>query len=307
MLARFFRSANPQIFVALLVSMIILRLSGLFDGVVVVEEFEAFPWLGWLLALVLLAFSAWQLNRVIEKHDMFKPLNYLVGLNLIVLSSAHPELLNFRLEYLALPFVIATLDVCLNLPKTNKVLASIYNGGFYVGVATLIIPASLAVLLPLYIGVIVFRAPQWRNYLMPLLGMSTPWLLWGTWRYWSDASLDFQFFGWVEAFSHGPSMGAMEWASVALVVLAVPLFLRFMSSNTIRGRRGLTVVIMTALVFILPYLFTKDNSGFLPLLGVGVAPVTAYFQLHARKNWMREAHLILLILWALVGQFEIWS
>ena len=58
------------------------------------------------------------------------------------------------------------------LPK--KRIKKIFDGAFWVGVATLIAPWSSLAILLIYVAIYLFDKVNWRNIIIPLIGFCTP-------------------------------------------------------------------------------------------------------------------------------------
>ena len=212
-------------------------------------------WLAIISGVLILA-GAYLSNTVFNRHEFFNVPVYvpalvysLLGTTLALIQLSVPVLL-------ANVFVILGLNSHLKIFHQPRVLAEIFESAFWYGIAAVVFPPYLLLILAIWLGSMLTRAFHWREYALPVFAFSMPFIYWASWLYLQDnvqsmvlfrkwVSFDFQsFFSTLER-----SERVFGIVAILALLFALPryLFLSERSSNKAKTVRTIFFVMALAL------------------------------------------------------------
>lgn len=141
-----------------------------FTGVVLFNSAFGFT----LLAVLMIALQGIFLNAVANKHKLFYKPTYVVAFAYISLCSLYATFVSFRPPLLVNWVLIMVIDIVLQLAQSQKPRKLVFNAGFMIGLAGLLMFPALG-----YIVVFLFALSLLRNFnpgewIVALLGFVTP-------------------------------------------------------------------------------------------------------------------------------------
>jgi hypothetical protein len=152
------------------------------------------------MALVFNIFSAVLFNYTLTKFDL-APKNTLVpAMVFMILISLNPKLLYFHPTTLPTLFIVLALFYLFQVYTTEEAFPQIFNIGLLIGVSSFFYFPSFLLILFVWLTFIVYRLYKWREWLIPVSGMLTPYIFLFTYYFMMDqlepAYLSYsQFFG----------------------------------------------------------------------------------------------------------------
>lgn len=227
------------------------------------------PWLSASLTAVFIILGALLANIVFNKHEFNAAPTFVPALIYALIASVFSLVtVNMLLLLASLPTILginSTLDVF----RHNKALGPYFSAGFWFGLASLIYPPFMPLILGLWICIVNTRAFSWREFFIPILAFGAPFLYWWTYLYWTDNLRELILFNKIITFN--PTLGP-DWSNgwvrgfsvvIALIfIFAIRsfIFLSDRSSNKARGvKRNFFIlslsILSSALVSIL---FTNE-------------------------------------------------
>lgn len=139
-----------------------------------------------IAAMVLVLFQAIYLTWLTIEHRLGHEISLLVGVFYIILSSALPDFLHLSPLLMANTFFIIALGELFSTYQKKSVADRIFNVGFWLSIGSLFYFSYSVLLLFGIIGVSNLRAFHFRELLMNIIGFITPYLLLGTYFFWTD-------------------------------------------------------------------------------------------------------------------------
>ncbi len=141
--------------------------------------------------LLLLVIQATALNAIAATHRFSDTITLFPGLFFILIASAIPEFLQLSPLHFANTALLIAISEMMKIYKKSACADNIFNVGFWVAVGSLFYPSYL-IFVPLgLIGLNNLRAFNLRESLILLSGVVVPYLLTGTFAFWTDQ------FGWL--------------------------------------------------------------------------------------------------------------
>lgn len=127
-----------------------------------------------LFSVVMLILQALFLNAVANKHKLFSSQSYLVAFAYISFTSLYEPFGYFSQPLLVNWLIIMIIDVIFQLAQSHKPRKLIYNAGFTIGVAGLVLFPAVSYLLLLLMSISLLRNFSPVEWVVALLGVVTP-------------------------------------------------------------------------------------------------------------------------------------
>lgn len=185
MFAQAFRSNRPAILLALLVLVPALFLPGVWNMSVAPASnmplFEALllvtvdsPWLPGLLSMLVIGICAVQLSLLANNAELLGQRSHLPTLLFPLLMAVLGKGQVLEPALLGMPLVLAALGRIWSIATRSKVLAPLFDAGILLGLAALVhLPFAFLVVVA-WASVSVIRPFQWREYMLPAIGLALP-------------------------------------------------------------------------------------------------------------------------------------
>ncbi len=202
MLIRFFKQKNFIQFVGLLILGFVLWISVLISPPAVTQESVATPLYNFILIflnnhliIILLTFlflisQAIYLNQLLIKHDLIPRSSCMGAFVYLVLMSYSSQLLHLHPSVISSCFAMAILDIILRIKDNEQDLRLTYKAGLLVGLASLFYFPSIILLIFIWAVLLAYRMPYWRQWILPIVGILTPYLFLFTIYFWYDTSIE---------------------------------------------------------------------------------------------------------------------
>ena len=144
-----------------------------------------FIWSNVLLFIIgLLMAMGW--NNALSERGVFKNATIIPAFLFIILSSVF-SLSSFWICSFILLFVMNKLMLCFQQERPYGLL---FDSGFLIGLATIINPICIFFFILTYVAVVVYSTINWRNFLIPIIGLFTPFLFAWTYGFYFDSLAD---------------------------------------------------------------------------------------------------------------------
>ncbi|MGI9532934.1 DUF6427 family protein [Lutimonas sp.] len=171
MIANFFNKTKPINFLVLAVLVFIIFLITLFKGTSEPLNFYFFVKTGLFLFLAIA--TVFVLNFIIRKNSLTED-NSLAILFYILLTSFFPNSFLSEGIFASNFILLFGFRRIYSLRSSLETKEKIFDGAFWIGIASLFYIGSLIYLILVYAAVIIFRKIEWRNFIIPLIGVLTP-------------------------------------------------------------------------------------------------------------------------------------
>lgn len=268
------------------------------------------PGVNVLLTLVFTISQALLLNITANTHGLFGKPNYLPALMYVAFAS------------LLLPFlVLSPIIICnfisvwviqklLLLYRSAEVKGIMFDLGLIVALGSLIYFPFIGMLAMLWISLSIFRAFNWREWVIPLIGFGTVYFLLGV-AYFLLDKLD-EFYAVWEPFSQPMATSIDIELHDMMVLLPVAFILvlflfvlkQLFSKNVVHVRKTIKMLFYMIVVIVASFFLNSefDVNHFL-LCVPAVAIYAAYYFTLAEKRWLYEGVFVLLVLAIIYFQY----
>ncbi len=254
------------------------------------------------LVCILLTIQATILNGIVLEHRLGEEQNLFAGMFYVLFCSTLPGLMHLSPPLMANTFLLVACGQLYKLYKNPSAETAIFNAGFWVGIAALFAPVYLVFLAGVFIGLNTMRGLVFRERLMALTGVLTPFLLVGVWLFWHGRLQDGiqqQFvkgFGWLQFEPEGEfsawTAGVLGGLAV-LVALACATGLLYRKSIQVQKKISL---LYWLLLLAVPALLVQPGIQVAHWL-IAAIPVGALLGLaftNLSRRWAETIHILLL-------------
>lgn len=264
----------------------------------------------WQVGVVclLLFVQAFMLNILEYNYRLNRDVNMYAGVFFLLFSSFSPAFQVLSPVHFSNIFLFVALYELMDISKKQRPQGSIFNAGFFIGIAALFYPVSALYLILVFVSLNVLRGVIFRERLVALSGFLTVYFLAGSIFYQRGALADFtgsQLLNAYRLFSFGTLQMPWELLPWAVILLAVVFNQNnfFQKQNMLTQKRigllywmvliGLGTAIITPLLTTEHFLIIAVPTGFLTGMAFG----------RLRSKWAELWHFMLLLLLFLI-QFQ---
>ena len=183
MIANFFNKSKPINLIILLLGLTIYY--GCFQliyNAATFLEFFSFNIIGFLVVLI---FTLLIVNFIIYKNQLTSD-HYYALLIVVMLFGIFPKTMIGNDYFLANLFVLFALRKAFNLRTYKSTNLKLFDGGFWIGVASIFFNLSAFYLLLFYISLIIYRKIKMKALIIPIVGFITPLFLYFTYCFYLD-------------------------------------------------------------------------------------------------------------------------
>jgi hypothetical protein len=222
-------------------------------------------WLPDLIALILILLQALLLNVLSARFRVSKEVTMFPGVFYILLTSTLPSFLHLSPVVIGNTFLIVGLSSLFNAYKKSSVAGSIFNVGFWFGMASLFYFSNFAFLLLAIFGLATLRNIRINEIFMVIVGMIAPLFLTGTIFYLLD---DWSYF-YQTTFINGFGFWNFEWVDhwsnyVPPVIFGILVLIVIGSANiyfqkqSIRSQKNIQILYYFIIISLLTVLMQKE-------------------------------------------------
>ena len=317
MFIRFFKTNQPASFIALPLFAVLLWLVSWIQpqvaaGVFGMSFFQVFsflnnvPVLSELIAFFLVLIQSFYLNYLLNKYDLRESRersNFLTALFAVVLLALFPAFRTLLPQHFSGIFLLLMSDRVFDSYRKDSAFSNCFDAGFFAGIASLFyLPAAVFFFL-VWVGFIVLRAFNWREWLIAFLGFIIPWLMVLTFYFWFDRVDYFFTHQIVSGFSASyfnfgkPDNAVLIFIFTGILFFpAVMNFLKMMSSGKVKTNKFL-LLFMWFLFFsiVSAFIFPVASYTHFTLSALPLAVIFSSWFLSLKKAWIAESLFLILL------------
>jgi hypothetical protein len=130
-----------------------------------------------LVAFVLLLLQAIVFNAVLVENPLFSKSVFLPALIYVILMSHNPANLILHPALIANFFLIFSLKNLYNTYEKKEALREAFNASFWVALASFFYLPAIYMMVLIWSAFLIFRINTWREWLISIIGVGTPYLL----------------------------------------------------------------------------------------------------------------------------------
>jgi Family of unknown function (DUF6427) len=201
------------------------------------------PWISGLAVVVLIFSGGLLCNMVFNRNEFYTSPTYMPSFMYIMIAGTLLTYDHAVSLLVANLFLLLGLSSVLEVFRQTRVLSEYFQAGFWMGIAALVYPPYVTVVLGLWVSIFFTRAFNWREHMAMLLAFGTPFLYWVVWKfYWNQLSSLVLFYNEI-SFDHRAPIETLDWTDrvflisvgIALIV-AIPRFLFSGGSGSNKSR-----------------------------------------------------------------------
>ncbi len=171
MIANFFNKTKPINFLILAVLVFIIFLITLIKANSEPLSFYFFVKNGLFLFLAIV--TVFVLNFIIRKNSLTEDNSYAI-LFFILLTGFFPNAFLSNGIFVSNFILLFAFRRIYSLRSSLETKEKIFDGAFWIGIGSLFYAGSLIYLVLVYAAIVIFRKIDWKNFMIPLIGVFTP-------------------------------------------------------------------------------------------------------------------------------------
>lgn len=205
------------------------------------------------------------INFIVANFRISNEVSLLPGLFYILLSSFIPEFLVLSPVLIANLFLILALLELFSIYKKYQVSGSIFNLGFWLGLASLFHTPNLFFILLAFVGVGLLKAFSLKERIIVLLGSASVFFLTGVFFFWRNELHDFMQLQFVQSFGFLDLDNLSGWSYkikliffALLLLLAIFSFSAYMFKKKIQSQKYINILYWYLLIAGVSTLFVSS-------------------------------------------------
>ena len=249
-----------------------------------------------LLIIGLLIAMGW--NNALSERGVFKNVTIIPAFFFVILSSVF-ALSSFWICTFLLLFVLNKLMLCFQQDRPYGLL---FDSGFLIALATLINPVCIFFFILTYVSIVIYSTISWRNFLIPIIGLFTPFLFAWSYGFYFDSlpSLSDYYFSqiqWTLPYIEY-SLAFLLWSTllVLLFLFAIRELIQWLSMKSLRSRKAFYLLFAYCVCTFAGLFFTQDSWDYLILFALPFTVLIGNYFIFIQKRWWYESLFILVLI-----------
>jgi Family of unknown function (DUF6427) len=263
------------------------------------------------LAALVVFVQAILLNYLVNNFNLLGKPTFLPALMFVTVSSLFTPFLVLSPPLLCNFLLIWMLYKVLNFYKTKDAIASAYDMGMIVGIGSIIYMPFIFLFLLIWVGLMIFRPPYWREFSAGIVGYLTIFFFLAVYYYLNN-SLDEYSNIWAPLTTNFTGkLIVNRYTYFELILVGVILILSFSKIQQVFFRSYVQVRKSFQLIFILLIItalsvYVKEAFHFdhFILCAIPVAILFSYYFLYAKQRWFYESLYFILVAGIVYFQFN---
>lgn len=238
-----------------------------------------YPYLAIALSVIVLYLQALILNGIAENHRLVERNQLVTAAIYILMMSSQPQMAQPNIMLIVNFLLIVLLYKILNLYGKTEPLSDLFDTGLLAGLAAMLFYPALVFVPFVFLSLLTFRHYRWREWVVPVIGMITPWMFVAGYYFWFN-ELENKLSEFIAFFSFrvpDPGMVTTEVLAIWLLFLVLILtglgkIFRYANESTLDIRRKSRVIFwlllfgMSATFFSGFDLITQAYLEFIPIV-----------------------------------------
>ena len=316
MIHSLFGSNRPLVFSLLIIPAILYGLLTLYSGQVpvhplggplfdVLDSYLQLPILSIIAGLVVNLIGAFLINLLYNEHNYSERVNYFPALIYFLLASLQTSWVYLNPVLIGNVFVLLALRRMLRMYRVQEITSMIYDAGVFLALGALFFPLLVLVFPLLWLSLVQLRTFNFREWIVPLVGLLTP-IVFTVVAFWSfDYTLDiseFRSFSKLQFndlfVSHGFWYLPVLVLSLFILFAGLIVFIRDMNTSTVHRQNTKKVFITTSIFMLVVCLYGLGLENTQPGMFTSLAiPVSVYTGVYISRSKRKNLLLILFYTW----------
>ena len=313
MLVRFFNNTRPITLLVLFVTLIGIASSGVYTYFYDVDyqniyiSTSFYDNLGvtstYILSVGLILSLGLLINFIVHDNSITKDNSFaLLFFVILVASSRYLSIINPVI--ISVLFLNLGLKNLLSLHEHHNTSQKLFNTGLLLGISSVIYPFTILYIVLIFLGIVIYGADSWRQWITPILGIAIPYYILFSWYFWFD-SLEYFWDTYFLNTLHF-STGSFYTSVVTSIVWGVFALLTFFSMANFfqnRGsqrpdvRKGYLMAYLSLIIGVFITLVgTIKNGQELIILFLPMSIIWAKYIQHQKKDIYKSIFIIVTLL-----------
>ncbi len=228
------------------------------------------------ISLILCLFLAFLVSFINLSKQLIEKRNYFPALFFLLTISWIPDLKMYINSLIALIFISFAFNRMLSAYSKKYNLFAFFDSGILIGLASLFYFSFSIFLFVLWIAIILFQIPAWRNFLTSLIGFLVPWLFYYGIYYFINGSfkeLNQLIYDLLLNNQAYKDFNVLHWVFIVISILAIFCssihFVRNINHMTVRGKRIFYLFLWTFIILLIQYFVLPVHESMI-LLGTAI-------------------------------------
>ncbi len=324
MFIRFFKDNNPSSFFLLPAMVAVLWIVSFIEPTQIVNSQQTmlytllakpvmvYPFINSLVSFLIVVAEGLVLNQIVNSSEIITRRTFLPALFYIVWMSNNPSLLCFHPALIANLFLILCLNSLLTSFRRNNAFSNAFDAGLFLAFASMLYFPSIILFPVIFIGLIIFRTYNWREWLISILGFAVPYSFVFTYYFWFDKLPEYwkhitSYFVYHDkpSFDFPSSFYLMFVVGCFIVLLALSQMMNFIRSGSQKTKKNLIFINWFLLFAILSIAVAPDLvSPNYSVLAIPLSVFTANYFLNMKKEWLGELLFLFFQVTILISDFS---
>lgn len=276
-------------------------------------DYEHFfsPGVNVFLAAVLVFIQALLLNYLVNRDNLLSKPSFLPALMYVVVSGLFTPFLMLSSPLICNFLVIWMLFKLLDFYKGDNAMSNAYDVGMIVALGTLIYLPFIYMFLLIWIGLVIFRPFNWREWVAGIIGYATIFFFLAVIYYMKDEMGQFYTI-WLPLGTKFPNSIHIDYYNYLILIPVIMILgLCFITlrqnffKSYVQVRKSFQLLFWFFLIGGLSfYVKEQFNLNHFLLCAVPAAVFFAYYFLYAGKKWFYETLFLLLLAGIIYFQFN---
>ncbi|SEM38995.1 hypothetical protein SAMN05216436_10464 [bacterium A37T11] len=263
-----------------------------------------------LLTLILTLVQAVIFNKIVNDYNLFGKPGFLPALMYITLASLLSPFLVLSPVLICNFLLIWMIDKFLSMHRQTEVKPLMFDLGMIVATGTLFYFPFILMFLLLWIGLLIFRPFNWREWIAGLMGFITIYFILGIAYFWFDKVDEFYSI-WLPLTHPFPSslnIDLYDYLVVLPLLLIIIFFINTLRQNFYKSvvhiRKSFQLFFFMLLFGLLSFYLEDNLEAYHFLLCVPpLAVYIAYYFNYAQVKWLYESLYLILVICIIYFQF----
>jgi hypothetical protein len=271
---------------------------------------KSFPSLFAVLAFALLFLQAIMLTRIFNTQRMMNKANYFPGMAYMLITSLFSEWNYFSAPLLANTFLLFILPSMFKIYNQQNARGTIFNIGFYLGIATFIFFPAITFLLWIFLAFMLVRPFRVNEWIICIVGVTAPYYFYAIYLA-IQGRLSWQAFLPYTSINL-PVLQQSVWLAGSVALIAIPFLTGgYLVQDNLRRmlihvRKGWSLLLIYLLVSLLVP-FVNGSVGFVnwAMAAIPLAAFHACTYFYAPYKWAPLVLFWLMVAFILIYQYAV--
>ncbi len=261
-----------------------------------------------IVGLLVNLIGAYLINLLYNTHDFSERENYFPALFYFLLASLQLSWVYLNPVLIGNVFVLLALRRILKMYRVQAITSMIYDASFFLATGALFFPLLIFTFPLLWLSLLQLRTFNFREWLVPIIGLATPIVFTVVTFWWLNYTLDISeyiaFTGISQSdlfTSHGFWYLPVLILSVIILFIGLLAFLRDLSTSTVHEKNTKKVFITTSILMLGVSLYGIALKAVQPGMIASLAlPVSVFVSVYFSRSRRKVVNQILFYVWVIL-------